>query len=162
VANKAVSLDDLCLHHDDVAQAECSAEAAVKLLELAAGYLERREVMPKILADFIATAFRTTAKVEHEHRPAWLAASLKLTAPNRRPKYTDTTLSLVMRNYALYAATFDWSETKTIEELAAAGGVGTTQARTWWKEWKKKNPNALAAAEFHAASWKAENEEKLT
>lgn len=134
MANKAFSLDDLCLHHDDVAQAECSAEAAAKLLELAAGYLERREVMPPALADFIATAFRTTASIEekdHDMRPAKLAQLLNLTAPNRRPKHTAASISLGLQIHAFDALAYGISDTKTIAIIAKRWGIGPVGFRQW-------------------------------
>lgn len=133
-------------HGDDVARAECNAEEAAKLLDYAAGYLERGEVMPKSLADFIAKAFRATVRVEHEHRPVTLAAWLKLTALNRRPKYTKSTIALGMMIYAYEAASFQRSETQTIAMIARNWQVSKTQARMMWKTWKADNPNTMACA----------------
>ena len=135
----------------EIARADCSAEDAAKLLDITAGYLERGEVVPSVLADFIAKALRSTAKVDHEHRAMWLAAMLKLTAPNRRPKYTKLQLKIVMQSYAYDAAALKLSETKTIARIAKTLGISTTHARTQWNEWKTKNPNILANAERFSA-----------
>lgn len=142
-------------HGNDVARAECSAEEAAKLLDYAAGYLERGEVMPKSLADFIAKAFRATVRVDHDQRPVTLAAWLKLTALNRRPKYTKSQRSLAFMMFAMRAASFDWSETQTIAKIAESSRISKTQARTWWKEWKAENPSSLVTAERQGKKWKA-------
>jgi len=150
-----IRFEDLNTHQIDLAK--CSAENAVKLLEKAAGCLERREVMPAPIADFIAKAFRATVRVDHDQRPVTLAAWLKLTALNRRPKYTKEQLSMALTGVAMSVACFGWSETQTKIRISRAWGVSETQALTWWKEWKEKNPKVLESAERHAESWKAEN-----
>lgn len=129
----------LFAHAETVERSDCSEESAAKFLELAAGYLERREVMPEPLADFISTAFRIAASVEPEQRPTKLASLLNLTALNKRPAFTKIEIDGFMLWHVFRAASIGQSETKTIAGIAKAQGVSLTTARTYLKEWRRRN-----------------------
>jgi len=136
-------------HEQDIKKAICDSDAAVKLLEAAAGYLERREQMPFHLADYIAQAFRATAKGKEsdtltvtEARRNTLAMWLNITAPGKRPKATDEEIGLNIFRLMLERATnrHPLSETAAAKEVAAMFGIGLQTAKDHWKKWKDSNP----------------------
>lgn len=134
-------------HKEDVGRAECSPDDAAKLLEYAAEYLENGEVAPKPLAEFLALAFRRTAAVADDKRPAALAEWLHLTAPNRRP-------SVPQDEFGLWVFRRLWdnpgkTETGALNDAAKHHGIGKTTATVHWRNWKLKNRDFVTCLEKH-------------
>jgi len=137
-------------HEQDIKQAVCDSDTAVALLEVAAGYLERREQMPFHLADFIAKAFRAAATANEsdslsvtEARRNALAAGLNITAPGKRPK-ADTQqvgdcIFRVMTGRAQDKSPI--TETAAAKQVSLTLGISHRAAKDHWKKWKKTNPD---------------------
>lgn len=70
---------------DAVSGAHSSEKTAIKALELAAQYLRRREVMPPMLADYLADAFEMAALKRPGYQSDALLTELGMKALNRRP-----------------------------------------------------------------------------
>lgn len=144
----------LFAHMEDIERAECDAEAAAKLLLIAAEYIENGVILPKPLAEFIATAFKRAASVEQAKRTAELAAYLCLTAPHTRPHATENELGLwVFRQlYDNQLRGDPKSETAVLNAAAKhfqtrGIEISKTAATDKWKAWQKQNKKFVAILE---------------
>ncbi len=124
-------------HSDDIERSECDPEAAAELLLSAAEYLENGEVVPKPLAEFIATAFKRTASVEQRKRSSELAEYLNLTAKNRRPKASEEELGLCVFRVLHDNPTI--TETAALQKVSKQLDISKTAATEKWNKWKRTN-----------------------
>jgi len=130
----------------EVEQAATDEEMASSLLVVAACFLEDRRPIPYHLADYIAKAFKaaasTTASISFstaEAKRNMLASMLNITSSNRRPKSSPTIIgNSVFRLMMQHAQSGQFiSETSAVKEVAQIESVGLTQAKEYWKSWKK-------------------------
>jgi len=149
-------------HAKEIAAVKCSHDKAIELLEIAANYLESREQMPYPLADYIAKAFRATARAKAtdalsitEASRNTLAATLYITA-SRRPKTTAKEVGTRMYRLMMERAQNrkPLTETAAAKEVATMLNIGLQTVKDHWIKWQGKNPDSYRRLKRDAKAFK--------
>jgi hypothetical protein len=115
--------------------AEFLPNAAAQLLGHVAGYLERGEPVPTLLASWVARAFKSTAKVRNpEGRPAKLAAGLGLTQGTKPRKQSTLRIGKWVSDFKHEQAC---SENHAVEAAACEFGLGRSTVWDHLRLYKK-------------------------